>query len=251
MKMLRTSWTLLIKLAKNSILSKVVTIRPDEHPWITCQIRNLIRKRKHTFRKYKKTQNLLFWEKFKMLPNQIVSNHIRPSKKYYFDKLEEILSKENVNSKVFWKTSKQVMGLQKSNHTIPKLKLNDKFAENDIDKANMLSDYFCSQSVVKNNNKILPQRTFKCNSRLNSITIAQQDVRDALNNLNVTKASGPDLISPCLLKERATILSKPLLYSIAHYFKVTFLLTGRMQMSLPFMKRQTNLCHQITDQYLF
>ena len=49
-----------------------------------------------------------------------------------------------------------------------------------------------------------------CNSRLNSITISQQDVRDVLNNLNVTKASGPDLISPSLLKEGATILSKPL-----------------------------------------
>ena len=197
------------KASQNSIPSKVVTIRPNEHPWITCQIRNLIRKRKRTFRKYKKTQNLLFWEKFKILRNQIVSN-IRSSKKNYFDKLEDILSKENVNSKIFWKTSKQVMGLQKSNHTIPTLKLNDKFAEKDIDKANMLNDYFCSQAVVNDNNKPLPQHTFTCNSRLNSITISEQDVRDVLNNLNVTKASGPDLISPRLLKEGATILSKPL-----------------------------------------
>ena len=44
------------------------------------------------------------------------------------------------------------MGLQKSNHTIATLKLNDKFAEKDIDKANMLNDYFCSQAVVNNNN---------------------------------------------------------------------------------------------------
>ena len=74
----------------------------------------------------------------------------------------------------------------------------------------MLNDYFCSQAVVNDNNKPLPQHTFTCNSRLNSITISQQDVRDVLNNLNVTKASGPDLISPRLLKEGATILSKPL-----------------------------------------
>ena len=45
------------------------------------------------------------------------------------------------------------MGLQKSNHTIPTLKLNDKFAEKDIDKANMLNDYFSSQAVVNDNNK--------------------------------------------------------------------------------------------------
>ena len=143
------------------------------------------------------------------------------------------------------------MGLQKSNHTIPTLKLNDKFAEKDIDKANMLNDYFCSQAVVNDNNKPLPQHTFTCNSRLNSITISQQDVRDVLNNLNVTKASGPDLISPHLLKEGATILSKPLsIIFNRSLLQGTFLLTGRMPMSLPFTKWQTNLCHQITDQYL-
>ena len=65
---------------------------------------------------------------------------IRSSKKTYFNKLDDILSKENVNSKIFWKTSKQVMSLQKSNHAIPTPKLNDKLAENDIDKTNMLND---------------------------------------------------------------------------------------------------------------
>ena len=183
-----------------------ITIRPDEHPWIACQIRNLIRKRKRTFRKYKKTQNLLFWEKSKMLRNQINSK-ITSSKKNYFDKLEDILLS---TPKYLGKTSKQVIGLQKSNHTIPTLKLNDKFAENDIDKANMLNDYFCSQAVVNDNNKLLPLQAFTYNSRLNSISISQQDVRDVLNNINVTKACGPDLISPRLLNEGATILSKPL-----------------------------------------
>ena len=70
----------------------------------------------------------------------------------------------------------------------------------------MLNDYFCSQTVVDDNDKILPQQTFTCNSRLNSITISQQDVRDVLNNLNRTKVSGPDLFSPRLLKEGATTL---------------------------------------------
>ena len=68
----------------------------------------------------------------------------------------------------------------------------------------------------------------------------------------MTKVCGPDLISPRLLVEGTTMLSIPLsIIFNAHYFKVTFLLTGRMPMSLPFTKRQTNLRHQIADQYLF
>ena len=37
-----------------------------------------------------------------------------------------------------------------------------------------------------------------------------QDVRDVLQNLNVSKSCGPDLISPRLLREGADILDKPL-----------------------------------------
>ena len=39
---------------ENCVPSKIVTIRPDEPPWITCHIKNLIQKRKCAFRKFKK-----------------------------------------------------------------------------------------------------------------------------------------------------------------------------------------------------
>ena len=39
---------------KNSVPSKIVTIRPDEPQWITCHIENLIPKLKRAFRKLKK-----------------------------------------------------------------------------------------------------------------------------------------------------------------------------------------------------
>ena len=114
------------------------------------------------------------------------------SKTNYFDKLEDILSKENVNSKLFWKTSKQILGVSKTSHTIPTLKLDNKFAENNADKANMLNEYFSSQSVVNDINKTLPPRT-DTNNQLNFITKSEQEVKDVLDNLNVTKACSPDL----------------------------------------------------------
>ena len=47
---------------------------------------------------------------------------------------------------------------------------------------------------------------------LESITITTQDVSDVLQNLDITKACGPDPISPRLLKEGCYILAHP--YSI-------------------------------------
>ena len=45
---------------------------------------------------------------------------------------------------------------------------------------------------------------------LEVINISEQEVKDVLRNLNVTKASGPDLISPQLLKEATSLLCGPL-----------------------------------------
>ena len=57
--------------------------------------------------------------------------------------------------------------------------------------------------------KTLPPRT-DTNHELNSITISEQEVKYVLDNLNVAKACGSDLISLPLLKESASVLSKSL-----------------------------------------
>ena len=79
-------------------------------------------------------------------------------------------------------------------------------------KAEMLSMYFASQSVIDDSNKTLPipepvQHT------LESITITTQDVLDVFLHLDVSKAYGRDLINPRLLKEGSHI--RMLSFSIA------------------------------------
>ena len=46
---------------------------------------------------------------------------------------------------------------------------------------------------------------------LESINISEEGVKDCLHNLKINKASGPDLISPRLLKEGAIVLARPCL----------------------------------------
>ena len=55
----------ILSAAGQSISNKTVTIRPAEHPWLTCKIRNHIRKRKRYYRKFKQTSNQLFWKTIK------------------------------------------------------------------------------------------------------------------------------------------------------------------------------------------
>ena len=99
-------------------------------------------------------------------------------------------------------TSKQVFNLKPS-RTISTLVMNNDYAETDLQKANMLNEYFSSQTVIDDINKQLPPDQHV----LESIVITDQDIQDVLSHLDVTKACGPDLISPHLLKEGASMLA--------------------------------------------
>ena len=76
-------------------------------------------------------------------------------------------------------------------------------------KATLFNSYFCEQSTVDDTNASLPPAN-RPTSKLDNITISETDVLDALSNINTSKASGPDLISPRILKEAAKGLSLPL-----------------------------------------
>ena len=87
--------------------------------------------------------------------------------------------------------------------------MNNEHAESDLQKANMLNNFFTSQTIVDDSNKTLPDIT-QPEYALNSIEISSQDVKDVQMHLNIYKACGPDLLSPRLLKEEATALEEPL-----------------------------------------
>ena len=162
--------------------------------------------------------------RYKVIRNKIVSE-IRKSEKEYFDNLDNLLS-TNTNSKLFWKTTKQVLKLGKSSTSIPTLFMNNEFAENNLQKANMLNAYFTSQTFVEDDNRPLPQLD-PIQHSFQNIEISIQDIKDVLKNLNVSKSCGPDLISPRLLKEGADILARPLCILFnrslqANYFPTTW-----------------------------
>ena len=77
-------------------------------------------------------------------------------------------------------------------------------------KANMLNDCFSSQTIINNQNKHLPHLDLITDKTLEYITISEQEVRDVLENLDTSKAHGPDHVSPHFLKEGAPVFSKSL-----------------------------------------
>lgn len=116
------------------------------------------------------------------------------------------MMEENINNKQFWKTSKQLLELDKISQSFPTLFMNNKCAESDMEKANMLNSYFALRLMV-NDKTTRYRKPRHRNTILHSINISVQDVTDVLENLDITKACGLDLISPRLLKEGSSILA--------------------------------------------
>ena len=69
-------------------------------------------------------------------------------------------------------------------------------AETEIDKANMLNDYFSSQTLINDQNRQLPYLDIFTDKTLDSITISVQDVKDVLENLDRNKTHSPNHVSP-------------------------------------------------------
>ena len=100
------------------------------------------------------------------------------------------------------------LNLNESFGSIPTLKLNSNIADNDKQKAELFNHDFTSQTIIGDAIKELPHIDPSIHT-LDSIVISCQDVKDVLRHLTATKASGPDLISPRLLREGADILAFP------------------------------------------
>ena len=172
--------------------------------------KKLIRKPKLAIRQHKKTNNIHYWNKYKTLRNKVITE-LRKSKQSYHDNLDQLLSSGKCNSKTFRKTSQQILKLGRVSASIPTLHHNGIYAESDHEMANLLNTYFSSQAIVDDTNTQLPPNP-DIDHSLEFIAITIQDVSDVFQHLDVTKACGPDLISPRLLKEDCHILAHP--YSI-------------------------------------
>ena len=144
------------------------------------------------------------WAKYREQRNT-VNNLVRNAKINYFKKLATSLQQGNLKPKQWWKITKEFLK-QNKDSDIPVIIHNGSQYHSPTEKANILNNYFCKQSSVDDSHASLPPFT-PPDETLSTIRLTNQDVEDVLNLLDVSKANGPDLLSPRLLKEGSPILS--------------------------------------------
>jgi hypothetical protein len=78
------------------------------------------------------------------------------------------------------------------------------------EKSEIFNDYFCDQSDINDDYLIPPDLDGPLYEQLRQIIITETDVDDILKTLDTSKATGPDMLNPILLKEASSILKYPL-----------------------------------------
>ena len=189
----------IITLASKHVPSRLINARKTDPSWLTTHVKKLIRK-KRLFDKYKKSNNINYFETHKQFKNLVTS-----------EILTEHLASPYTKQNNWWKTFKHFIKPEQADG-IPPLNKNGHINTEEKDKANILNTFFTEQNLLDESQATLPQTVTNTTHKLDSIIAIPEEVRDTLKSLPIGKAAGPDLIDNQLRKELAQPLALPLSY---------------------------------------
>lgn len=166
--------------------------RARDKPWVSRQLRSLIQKKRRAFLKYRSTQLAAHLAKLSELTAHVKTS-IHTAKQQYFQAFEERVKN---NPKEFWR---YVRSNAKSDISVPPLNHDDSVVQSDTDKAQLLNSFFYSVFNPPAQRDVSFDAPFVTNE-MPPITLQVEGIRKLLNELDVSKATGPDNISPCILR---------------------------------------------------
>ena len=199
----------LIKLIKTHVPHKEITIRCKDKPWFTKSIKIKYKQCIKLHKLKNMTQNPIHIEQYRQKRIE-AKTAFREARKSYYNNLSSKLLDPLTTSKIFWKLVRSVFSNNNKQNNIPTLIDNNITYTNNQDKAELLNNYFVSQTILPSTNIPLPPFYYITDARLDQITITPSDVRDVLLQLDTSKAVGPDRISNKILKSCADSLCNPL-----------------------------------------
>ena len=197
-------WTsTILRIAKENITNKSVTVRPNDKPWYNGHLRKLNRQLQRAFNLAKKTKLIHHLMFFKQLRSTYQNELSQQKGNFEQNKYASLSNKALVNPKKWWSLLKSVYSNSELNETIPPLTDGDRIITDAKEKAQLLNEFFVSASTIDESKGTLPDTPHLLNNpdMLENIIITEKDVEDQIKVLDCNKAFGPDEISPYFLKK--------------------------------------------------
>ena len=199
------NWTQhFLSIAKQFIPNRYVTIRPSDSPWYTKSLRKIKRKLDRIHGRAKRSNDPEIWGLYREKRNEY-NREIKKAEHEYNLKLASELQNKSVSTKQWWKLAKSFLGYN-YNTSFPPIKDGDNIHFDNKGKAQAFNDFFISHSTINTDGATLPNTLNVAQSELSDVYIQESEILDILKSIDTSKSTGPDGISPRMLKEAAAVI---------------------------------------------
>jgi len=202
-------WThLILETAKEYIPNHDIKINPRDKPWITKDVKHILKTRDRLYKRYQRTKEDRHYRTYCEVKYE-ANRKIQQAKMSYKDNLIRRLEEHRNTPQRFWKIAKEMYG-KKKKESIPTLIDGNKQYCTSEQKANLLAEYYASQSQepeLPPGHNLPHYADFQI---LGNIEVTEAEVQNVLKKLKTDKAVGPDGVSNKLLKMTANSITPSL-----------------------------------------
>ena len=195
----------------NFIPHELKTFDDKDPPWITNNIKQLIKEKEIMFNFFLENPlNDLLRQSVNQIQESIIIE-LENAKQNYYEKLsQKLIYNRKVNPKVYWSLLKTLLSDSKI-PCIPPLIIDDEFVIDVNKKAKLFNDFFAKQcSIIENNSSLPSEIYFWTNKTLSKIEFSEEEIYKMIGCLDSNKAHGHDMISIRMLKLCGRSVCKPL-----------------------------------------
>ena len=195
-------------------------LRGNSIPWISPDIKNLMRVRDSYKKKAVKNNSQIYWEKFKEIRNKVNSELTKAKTAFFCNKFENCAQSKDM--KHSWKLINILLGKNKKSNNISQLKCDDVVISDDTLKAEAFNDFFVNIGVnlaneIENDSLCTNfsddenyHSNYYSNINFKFSEISMDDIICQLRNLKISKSTGIDNIPAIALKLSAEVIGPSL-----------------------------------------
>ncbi|XP_045113326.1 uncharacterized protein LOC123505739 [Portunus trituberculatus] len=205
----RALTTRLLALQQVHVPSRLYLSKPGDPAWFGFRCRASAEDKHAAWVRYKRhptpRNKTLHWEACKRMLSTCrwAKNQLREDRK-------RKLSGSGVGNKTWWRLVREQQGACQREALLPLTRPDGSTATSTTDKATLLAEYFANKMMVDDPARPVPQLAQETDNTVTTVLVTEEQVERLLGALDESKATGPDDVSPRLLKHCARELTAPL-----------------------------------------
>ena len=205
----RALTTRLLALQQQHVPHRQYTTRPTDQPWFGYRCRLAAERKYSAWLRCKRNPTHQNKNLHRAACKRMVATSKWAIKRWENDQRRK-LTGPGVGSKTWWTLVKEKQGTSHQEAIPPLTKSDGTSATSSREKAMLLADLFSTKMTIEDPGRPPPQLIQECDQTVTSMEVRREQVEQLLRGVDVRKATGPDNVSPQVLRHCASVLAEPL-----------------------------------------